>query len=41
MTGIQKASSIKRSVKNDRSVNQIAEAIELAEDRKNFRELRF
>lgn len=41
MTGIQKAASIKRSVKNDRSVNQIAEAIELAEGRKNFRELRF
>jgi len=41
MTGIQKAASIKRSVKNDRRVNQIAEAIELAEDRKDFRQLRF
>ena len=41
MTGIQKAASIKRSVKNDRKVNQIAEAIELAEDKKSFRQLRF
>ena len=39
MTGIQKAASIKRSVKNDRKVNQIAEAIELAEDKKSFRQL--
>tara|TARA_R100000935_G_scaffold38762_1_gene60143 strand:- start:2636 stop:2848 length:213 start_codon:yes stop_codon:yes gene_type:complete len=41
MTGIAKAASIKRSVKNDRKVNQIAEAIELADGRKNFRQLRF
>ena len=41
MTGIQKAASIKRSVKNARKVNQIAEAIELAEDKKSFRQLRF
>lgn len=41
MTGIQKAASIKRSVKNDRKINQIAEAIELAENKKNFRQLRF
>ena len=41
MTGIQKAAPIKRSVKNDRKVNQIAEAIELADDNKNFRQLRF
>tara|TARA_R110000764_G_scaffold3024_2_gene12720 strand:+ start:479 stop:691 length:213 start_codon:yes stop_codon:yes gene_type:complete len=41
MTGIAKAASIKRSVKNDRKVNQIAEAIELADDKKNFRQLRF
>ena len=41
MTGIERASSINRSVKNDRRVNQIAEAIELAEDRKDFRQLRF
>ena len=41
MTGIQKAASIKRSVKNDRKINQIAEAIELAENKKDFRQLRF
>jgi len=37
MTGIEKASSINRSIKNDRMVGQIADAIELAEDRKKFR----
>tara|TARA_R110000772_G_scaffold219629_1_gene330177 strand:+ start:359 stop:571 length:213 start_codon:yes stop_codon:yes gene_type:complete len=41
MTGIQKAASIKRSVKNDRKINQIAEAIELADDNKSFRQIRF
>ncbi len=41
MTGIAKAASIKRAVKNDRKINQIAEAIELAENKKNFRQLYF
>jgi len=41
MTGIQKAASIKRSVTNDRKINQVAEAIELADNKKHFRQLRF
>jgi|TARA_R100000935_G_scaffold316_2_gene873 hypothetical protein len=41
MSGIAKAASIKRSVMNDRKVNQIAEGIELAENKKNFNQLRF
>ena len=41
MSGIAKAASIKRSVKNDRKVNQIAEGMQLADRRKNFRELDF
>jgi len=41
MTGIQKAVSIKRSVTNDRKINQVAEAIKLAENKKNFNELYF
>ena len=41
MTGIQKAVSIKRSVTNDRKINQVAEAIQLAENKKNFNELYF
>lgn len=40
-TGIAKAASIKRAVDNDRKVNIIAEAIELAEDKKKFKELEF
>jgi len=40
-TGIAEASRIKRAVKNDRKINQIAEAIELAENKKNWRELEF
>lgn len=40
-SGIARAASIKRSIKNDRKINQIAEAIQLAEDRKNFRQLEF
>jgi len=40
-TGIARAARIKRSVENDRKINQIAEAIQLADDRKNFRELEF
>ena len=39
--GIARAASIKRSVKNDRKINQIAEGIQLAEDKKNFRQLEF
>jgi hypothetical protein len=41
MSGIAKAASIKRSVKNDRKINQIAEGIQLAEGRKNFKGLNF
>jgi len=41
MTEIQKAVSIKRSVTNDRKINQVAEAIQLAENKKNFNELYF
>ena len=41
MTGIQKAASIKRALKNDRKVNQISDAIELADNKKHFRQLRF
>ena len=40
-TGIAEAARIKRAVKNDREVNKIAEGIELAEDKKNWRELEF
>tara|TARA_R110000751_G_scaffold84606_2_gene169225 strand:- start:2063 stop:2281 length:219 start_codon:yes stop_codon:yes gene_type:complete len=40
-TGIAQAARIKRSVKNDRKINRIAEGIELAEDKKNWRELEF
>ena len=40
-TGKAKAASIKRAVDNDRKVNIIAEAIELAEDKKKFKELEF
>ena len=38
---IARAASIKRSVKNYRKINQIAEGIQLAEDKKNFRQLEF
>jgi len=40
-TGIAQASRIKRSVKNDRKINRIAEGIELAENKKNWRQLDF
>ena len=40
-SGIAKAARIKRAVKNDRKINQIAEAIALADDMKNFRQLDF
>tara|TARA_R110000803_G_C11889217_1_gene310721 strand:+ start:597 stop:809 length:213 start_codon:yes stop_codon:yes gene_type:complete len=41
MSGIAQAASMKRAVKNDRKVNQIAEGIELAENKKKFRQLFF
>jgi len=41
MTGIQKAASIKRSVSNDRKINQISEAIGLAESKKKFGQIEF
>ena len=40
-SGIARAAPIKRSIKNDRKINQIAEAIQLAEDKKNFNQLEF
>ena len=40
-SGIARAANIKRAVKNDRKINQIAEAIQLAEDKKNFNQLYF
>jgi len=40
-TGIAEASRIRRAVKNDRKINQIAEGIELAENKKNWRQLEF
>lgn len=40
-SGIAQAARIKRAVKNDRKINMIAEGIELAEDKKNWRELEF
>jgi|TARA_R100000084_G_scaffold29733_1_gene10800 hypothetical protein len=40
-SGIAMAARLKRAVKNDRKINQIAEAIELAENKKNFRQLEF
>jgi hypothetical protein len=40
-TGIAEAARIRRAVKNDRKINMIAEGIELAEDKKNWRELEF
>ena len=40
-TGIAQASCIKRAVKNDRKINRIAEGIELAENKKNWRQLDF
>lgn len=40
-TGIAQAARIKRAVKNDRKINQIAEGIEVAENKKNFRQLEF
>lgn len=41
MTGIQKAASMKRAVDNDRKINLMAEAIQLAERKKNFNQLEY
>jgi len=41
MTGIQKAASMKRSVDNDRKINLMAEAIQLADRKKNFNQLEY
>jgi hypothetical protein len=38
-SGIARAASIKRAVDNDRKINQIAEGIQLAEDKKKFNQL--
>ncbi|QDP66349.1 MAG: hypothetical protein Unbinned6224contig1000_70 [Prokaryotic dsDNA virus sp.] len=40
-TGIAQAARIKRAIKNDRKINRIAEGIELADNKKNWRELEF
>ena len=40
-TGIAKAANIKRAVDNDKKVNVIAEAIELADNKKKWRELEY
>jgi hypothetical protein len=40
-SGIARAAAIKRAVTNDRKINLIAEAIELADNKKKFRELEF
>ena len=41
MTGIAQASSIKRSIDNDKKINIIAEGIELAKNKKNFNQLKY
>jgi len=41
MSGIQRAASIKRAVENDRKINLMAEAIQLAENKKNFNQLEY
>ena len=38
-SGIARAAEIKRAVTNDRKINRIAEGIQIAEDKKNFRQL--
>ena len=38
-SGIARAASMKRAVDNDRKINQIAEGIQLAENKKNFNQL--
>ena len=41
MSGIAKAAAMKRAVDNDRKINLMAEAIQLAEDKKKFNELNY
>jgi exopolysaccharide biosynthesis protein len=38
-SGIAKAARIRRAIKNDRKVNEIAEGIQLADDKKKWNEL--
>tara|TARA_R100000988_G_scaffold75517_1_gene39995 strand:+ start:199 stop:378 length:180 start_codon:yes stop_codon:yes gene_type:complete len=40
-SGIAMAARLKRAVDNDRKINRIAEGIEVAENKKNFRQLEF
>jgi|TARA_R100001369_G_scaffold42827_1_gene69037 hypothetical protein len=40
-SGIARAASMKRAVDNDRKINQIAEGIQLAENKKNFNQLEY
>jgi len=40
-SGIAQAARIKRSISNDRKINQIAEGIQLAEAKKKWNELEF
>ena len=40
-SGIAKAGAIKKAMRNSKKVNQIAEGMELAENKKKFRQLRF
>jgi len=40
-TGIAKAANIKRAVDNDRKINRIAEGIQLADNKRKFRELEY
>jgi len=41
MSGIAKAAAMKRAVDNDRKINLMAEAIQLAENKKKFNELNY
>ena len=41
MTGLQRAASMKRAIDNDKKINMIAEAIQLAEDKKGFNQLEY
>jgi|TARA_R110000744_G_scaffold285777_2_gene397134 hypothetical protein len=41
MSGIAKASAMKRAVDNDKKINMIAEGIQLAENKKKFNQLEY
>ena len=41
ITGIQQIANMKRAVDNDRKINTISEAIGVAENKKNLRQLEF